>query len=140
MVSALLLAASMLPKVSAQTAPKVTIAEKFILRGDSLDEMDQDDAAQTTAARTITEKFEVKGSSLDDIEGQVREHVNGMGLADEQEVEIINEIMDDLEDQLPDPDGSSFRIPIIIIIIIIIVVICVIDANVDIPGLQCGSA
>lgn len=138
-VSAILLGANLLPKVSAQTVPKVTITEKFVLRGDSLDEMDQDDAGQITGARTITEKFEVKGSSLDDIEGQVREHVNGMGLADEQEVEVIDGIIDDLEDQLPDPDEPSafLGILIILIIIIIIIVICEIEEEEDIPNVEC---
>jgi hypothetical protein len=100
--------------------------------------MDDEASVQTPGARTITEKFAVQGNSLDEIQDQVRQHVNEMGLTNGQEAEVTNGIIDDIRDQLPDPDGTGGAIIIFFIILIIIVVLCVIDANVDIPNLSCG--
>lgn len=130
----------MLPKVSAQPVTKVTITENFVLRGDSLEELDQDDAAQITGARTITEKFVVQGDSLDDIREQVTQHVNGMGLTDEQEVEVIDGIIDDLEGQLPDSNTAIapwLGLLVLVVIAITILVICAIDERRDIPNVEC---
>jgi hypothetical protein len=137
MVSAILLGASMIPKVSAQTVPKVTIVEKFTVQGNSLDEMDEA-SAQTPGARTIVEKFTVQGNSLDEIQEQVSQHVNEMGLTNEQEEEVVDVLMDDVQDQLPDPDETSAFFTILFIIIFIVIVgVCILDAIFKFERVEC---